>query len=343
MELYRQGGSKYWTVDFVVNGRRHRKSTKQTTKAKAGEVAAEFIRQAQRNESPVRKGQMMRLRLFAEDRFLPFVEASTLAEKSKLYYQNGWRILKSLPVADLRLDCITTSVADTLELKGTGANQNCALRTLRRMLSLAHEYGILQAAPRIKLRKENQRTAVWDAKSEEALIKVAPQPLKDVFILCHDSGMRPDEVISLRWDDVLWEKSLIFVREGKTRKSTRHVPLSDRVRDALRRRARNAKTEWVFASKRKGTKTGHITHTGIEKPFRIAREAAKLPKELVLYSARHSFATDLLDRTGNLKLVMDVLGHESVTTTQKYLHPSQKNIAEIVNQRNMGRAAEAAA
>ena len=343
MELYRQDGSKYWTADFVVNGRRYRKSTKQTTKSKAGEMAAEFLRQAQRNETPVRKGQMIRLRQFADDRFLPFVEASSLAEKSQLYYKNGWRILKSLPVADLRLDCITTSVADTLELNGTGANQNCALRTLRRILSLAHEAAILQAAPRVKLRKENQRTAIWDAKAEEALLKVAPQPLKDVFLLCHDSGMRPDEIISLRWDDIIWDKSLIFVREGKTRKSTRHVPLSDRVRDALRIRAKRAKTEWVFASVRKGTKTGHITHTGIEKPFRIARKAAKLPKELVLYSARHSFATDLLDRTGNLKLVMDVLGHESVTTTQKYLHPSQKNIAEIVNQRNMGRAAEAAA
>jgi integrase len=346
MELYRQAGSKFWTVDFVVNGRRYRKSTKQTTKARASEVAAEFLRQAQRNETPVRKGQMMKLRTFAEERFLPFVGASTLAEQSMLYYQAGWRMLKSKPVADLRLDSITTSVADTLELEGTGSNQNCALRTLRRMLSLAHEYGILQAAPRIKLRKENQRTAIWDAKSEEALLKVAPQPLKDVFLICHDSGMRPDEVISLRWDDILWNKSLMFVREGKTRKSTRHVPLSDRVRDALRIRAEKAKlteVEWVFPAKRKKTKTGHIMHTAIEKPFRKARKDAGLPKELVLYSARHSFATDLLDRTGNLKLVMDVLGHESVTTTQKYLHPSLKNIAEIVNQRNAGREAEASA
>jgi integrase len=341
MELYRQEGSKYWTADFVVNGRRYRKSTKQTIKAKAGEVAAEFLRQAQRNESPVRKGQMVTLHQFAEGRFLPFVEASTLAEQSKLYYQAGWRMLKAKPVADLRLDCITTSVADTLELHGSGSNQNCALRTLRRVLSLAHEYGILQAAPRIKLRKENQRTAVWDAKSEEALLTVVSQPLKDVFLVCHDSGMRPDEVISLRWDDILWNKSLIFVREGKTRKSTRHVPLSDRVRDALRVRAQRAKSEWVFPSKQ--SKSGHIGHTAIEKPFRKARRDAKLPKELVLYSARHSFATDLLDRTGNLKLVMDVLGHESVTTTQKYLHPALKNIAEVVNQRNKGRAAEAAA
>jgi integrase len=340
MDLYKREGSKYWIADFTMNGKRFRKSTKQTTKAKASEVAAEFLRQAQRNEAPVRKGQMMKLRQFAEDRFLPFVKASTLAEQSKLYYNAGWRILKSKPIAEMRLDCITTAVADTLELKRAGSNQNCALRTLRRMLSLAQEYGIIQAAPRIKLRKENQRTAIWDAKAEEALLKVASQPLKDVFLICHDSGMRPDEVIHLRWDDILWDKSLIFVREGKTRKSTRHVPLSDRVRAALRVRAEKARTEWVFPSKT--SKAGHITHTAIEKPFRKAREDAKLPKELVLYSARHSFATDLLDQTGNLKLVMDVLGHESVTTTQKYLHPALKNIAEIVNQRNAGRKAEAA-
>jgi len=128
------------------------------------------------------------------------------------------------------------------------------------------------------------------------------------------------------------------------------VPLSDRVHEALLVRFnRNEtvlerfKSEWVFPSKRSKTKTGHITHTGIEKPFRQARKAAKLPKELVLYSTRHSFATDLLDKTGNLKLVQDVLGHESVTTTQKYLHPALKNIAKVVNQRNAGRAAEAVA
>jgi integrase/recombinase XerC len=83
----------------------------------------------------------------------------------------------------------------------------------------------------------------------------------------------------------------------------------------LRKEKVNA--EWVFASRRKGTKTGHITHTGIEKLFRQVRETAKLPKEPVLYSARHSFATDLLDRTGDIKTVGDVLGHESRTTIQK--------------------------
>ncbi len=348
MELYKQDGSKFWTADFVVNGRRYRKSTKQTTKAKAMETAMGFYRQAQRNQTPVRKGQMMRLSEFATEKFLPFIKDSSLAVNSKNYYQSGWRMLKSTHVADLRLDSITTAVADTLKFNGTGSNQNCALRTLRRMLSLAQEYGILESVPKVKLRRENQRTAVWDTKMEEAFLKVAPQPLKDVFLICHDSGMRPDEVMRLKWDDVLWEKSLIYVEKGKTRRSTRYVPLSDRVRDALRVRfernntvLKRFKSDWVFPSKR--AKSGHIEHTSIEKPFRKARKDAKLPSDLVLYSARHSFATDLLDRTGNLMLVKDVLGHESVATTQKYLHPSMKNLAEIVNQRNAGKSAGAAA
>lgn len=74
--------------------------------------------------------------------------------------------------------------------------------------------------------------------------------------------------------------------------------------------------------------------TAVEKPFRIARRKAKLPEEMVLYSSRHTFATDLLDRTGNLKLVADVLGHGSTVITAKYLHPAFKQVAGIVDQRN---------
>ena len=70
------------------------------------------------------------------------------------------------------------------------------------------------------------------------------------------------------------------------------------------------------------------------KQFEQARRDADLPVTLVLYCARHTFATDLLAQTGNLALVRDVLGHRDIKTTEKYLHPASTQLAEIIDLRN---------
>lgn len=98
------------------------------------------------------------------------------------------------------------------------------------------------------------------------------------------------------------------------------------------------KSPWVFPSKRK--KGAHTSYFPIAKQFAKVRKEAKIPKDIVLYSARHSFATEMLDRTGNIVLVGKMLGHRSITTTQRYLHPEMKDMAELVNARNTIRAAE---
>ena len=48
----------------------------------------------------------------------------------------------------------------------------------------------------------------------------------------------------------------------------------------------------------------------------------------------------MLDKTGNIVMVGKMLGHQSVTTTQRYLHPELKDIAELVNPRNVSNAKE---
>jgi integrase len=206
------------------------------------------------------------------------------------------------------------------------------------MLSLARDWDLIENVPKIKLRKENERSATYTAEQEQVFLAAAPQPLRDVFAISQDSGLRPDEVIRMRWESVLWDKNLIFNPDGKTEKSRRHVPLSDRVRRLLRARAQGATSEWVFPSVRK--KGSHISYFSVAKYFTKTREKAGLPDNLVLYSARHSFATDMLDRTGNLVLVQKLLGHESVSTTQKYVHPELKDVAEVVNERNHEHANE---
>lgn len=62
--------------------------------------------------------------------------------------------------------------------------------------------------------------------------------------------------------------------------------------------------------------------------------AAGIPDSIVLYCAHHEFATTSLENGGDLATLKKLLVHESIATTQKYLHHSIMGAAEIVNKRN---------
>jgi integrase len=150
-----------------------------------------------------------------------------------------------------------------------------------------------------------------------------------------------EEVTRMKWDNVLWDKRVvIFIPDGKTKNARRFVPMSDRVREALRARAQGATSPWVFPSKR--SKSGHMSYFLLAKQFSEVREEMGLHPDLVLYSARHTMATDLMGDVKDLSKVGKVLGHSSSAISERYVHPEVMQMTELVNQRNTRRAAEAA-
>jgi integrase len=159
--------------------------------------------------------------------------------------------------------------------------------------------------------------------------------------------MRPDEVCRMKWEDIHWDASQIFIPTGKTRKARRFVGLTDRIRAELERRKleqTNAKgCPWVFPSVR--AKSGHLIPTSLDKMLRIAKLKADekliqrrlplLPEALVLYSARHTGLTNFNAAVGGDQAkVARVAGHSDIRVTQKYLHPSITDAAELMNQHN---------
>jgi len=93
--------------------------------------------------------------------------------------------------------------------------------------------------------------------------------------------------------------------------------MSRRVFEILRARCGPRIEGWVFPSKR--STSGYLR--SIDRLFREARQQARLPKELVLYCARHDYGTRVLTRTGNLAAVMRTMGHRDVKTAMHYQHP----------------------
>lgn len=88
-------------------------------------------------------------------RFLSFVENARLADKSKDYLRNGWRLLAATSIGGMRMDRISTEDVNALSFPGNAYNINCALKTLRRVLNLAREWELITKVPKIKLAKES--------------------------------------------------------------------------------------------------------------------------------------------------------------------------------------------
>jgi integrase len=174
---------------------------------------------------------------FAE-RFIDWVNNGRLEEKTRKFYRNGWRLLKSTSVPVLRVDQITGDFIEQLKFPGSAANANCALRTLRRMLHKAEEWKVIDHAPKIKMIKEHGRHLRLDDEAERKLIagafacKWRPRTrelFRDIVILMSDTGMRNErEIFRMRIENLDWQNRVIFVPDSKTAEGRRLVPMSGR-------------------------------------------------------------------------------------------------------------------
>jgi len=166
--LFKKPKSKFYWCDFTVRGHRYRASTRETKSVRALQVASLKLASVMERTDPLPTKPAV-FQEFA-NRFLEWVNDSRLEDKTRKFYRNGWRLLKSTSVAMLRVDQITGDCAEQLKFPGSAANANCALRTLRRMLHKAEEWKMIGHAPKIKMMKEHGRHLRLDDEAERRLV-----------------------------------------------------------------------------------------------------------------------------------------------------------------------------
>ncbi|MEG9328803.1 site-specific tyrosine recombinase XerD [Salinimicrobium catena] len=151
----------------------------------------------------------------------------------------------------------------------------------------------------------------------------------------YSCGLRVSEVINLQLSDLFFEEGFIKVT-GKGDKQ-RFVPIAEETRkyidlycDHVRPHVPVQKDyeDTVFLNRRgKG-----LTRAMIFTIIRRLAETAGIHKKISPHTLRHSFATHLLENGADLRAIQQMLGHESITTTEIYVHMDRSHLKNVMEQ-----------
>lgn len=186
--------------------------------------------------------------------------------------------------------------------------------------------------PRLALRiprprKERKLPAVLSPKEvARMLAKTRNLKHRALLMLLYSAGLRVSEVVRLTPADLDMDRGLVRVRGGKGGKD-RYTLLAQRAIEAVRlyRDAYSARP-WLFPG---GMKETHLTTRSVQRIVQEAARAAQIEKHVTAHTLRHSFATHLLEGGTNLRVIQELLGHQSARTTQMYTHVAQSTLETV--------------
>ncbi|MDR2048511.1 MAG: tyrosine-type recombinase/integrase [Treponema sp.] len=164
------------------------------------------------------------------------------------------------------------------------------------------------------------------ARSEvERLLDVEQNPKHRLLLMItYSSGLRVSEVVSLRKNDIDFSRRTILVRRSKGRKD-RYTLLSERAAGLIREYCRVfGIDEWLFPSY-----NGHISIRAAQHIFDKALRNAHIEKDVSIHSLRHTFATHLLENGTDIRYIQGLLGHASLSTTERYAHVARRALLRI--------------
>ncbi|HEV7880743.1 tyrosine-type recombinase/integrase [Bradyrhizobium sp.] len=153
--------------------------------------------------------------------------------------------------------------------------------------------------------------------------------------LCYGCGLRAGEVVRLKVKHIDSAQKIIRIEQSKSRKD-RNVMLSPEMIDLLRqwwkaRRGFDAHTtplqeRWLFPGRKPGMP---MTTRQLNRLFHEAADGAGIKKGVTLHALRHSFATHLLERGTDIRIIQTLLGHDKLDTTARYTRVATGMIASV--------------
>jgi len=228
-------------------------------------------------------------------------------------------------------------------MRRTPGSANRALAVLSRLFNLAERWGLradgTNPCRHVERYPESSRERFLSsaelARLGDALRAMAREPLEHGFQseasarsavaavrLLVLTGARRSEILNLRWPDVDTERALLWIREHKSGRGAKAIPLNAGAREVLAALPR--RSEWVLPTGR-GDRP-----VSLSKPWARIREVAKL-EGVRLHDLRHSFAAVGAGAGTSLYVVGKLLGHKTPTMTGRYAHLADDPLREAAD------------
>ncbi len=259
------------------------------------------------------------------------LRASNCSERTienYLYALRGFtRFLGERPLSEASADDIIAYQVEIAACGKSDSSVRVATYALRGFFRQVLERTDWNYARLPRPRRPQRLPEILSAEEVEAILEAAPSPkYRAAFMLCYGSGLRTDEVVHLEPRHVDSQRMVIRVERGKGKKDRQVLlctPLLEELRGCWKR---YRPVQYLLEGKRPGQP---IAATSIQRAFRAACLKAGITKPVTPRSLRHAFATHLVERGTNLRVVQALLGHQSLNTTAVYTHLAKTWLAEV--------------
>ncbi len=294
-----------------------------------------------------------RVSLMAEGRYLDVKKESktilkeVLAKYEENYKnQSSYQSAKRFFVKDIRdyfgdntllanirymdLETFRNQLKEKLTVKKTirkDASVNRVISCLRHIFNKAVEWEMIEQSPFSKgrsllLKENNKRLRFLNDDEITNLLDACNEDLRDIVECALNTGMRKGEILGLKWDQI--RNGFIYLDKTKTNES-RQILINDTLDNLFKhiRKKQHLTSKYVF------TYQGRRIDS-VKTSFNAAVKRAGIV-DFRFHDLRHTFASQVLLRGGDLKDIQELLGHKTMTMTLRYAHLTQERKKQAVN------------
>ena len=233
-------------------------------------------------------------------------------------------------LGDINAEEITRSDIEkyiiTRQYKVKNSTINREMDNIRRIFSLAYENKKISYNPCAKIKKlriENPKERFLTREEEEKLLLAANPIMKAIITVAVDTGLRQNELLSLKWEDLFFDSNNPYIYVRKTKNNTpRIVGMTNRIKDILIKLEKYS--EYVFTSPVTLSKYRDIKSTFNRTVIKAGIEPISFHK------LRHTTASRLNEAGVDIVTIQEILGHRNLETTRRYAHSSERQKIDAI-------------